>query len=849
MIPSTSSFLLDQARKNIWCAPYQDRQVILDLTRISRDGGTLTSQEILWVDTPMPTSADTYHVYQIGANSRWRTGLPDQRGVWYPLSYWGQNNNLVINLYMASGVQVPLFSSYVMRTYDDCLLIAVKLYKTRWDLDANALYLRVYNNAFFQSARSANITTKVAYGGGVVTNLTTQPQQWKATIANFRTMAGEVTVLVNGVWVSDLLISSLVIGDLVEYRFDAAVSRVVDFKVSTLSDFTSTLDKLKKYVLHPMKDGTDEDSIYYSDDIDVFVYAVGSNNLLSGRYYNRNRANSLRNVTHVDYTIPVGYVQSFLQDNWTTIDNFYIRLHLRESGYSRPLINEVNRINILYRLSDVDILRAMLGLDATVDEWQVDNLESSLYPAIMSNTFMDFTAETVRDAYGFNSLSRIFALTPMEVIEDQNGNYVDLPYGLANRACVWEYDADGVLIGANNHAYDERHFVSDQTAKMVEAIQGFGAKAIPWNPSNDSVVLDDQFQYFFFTCPVNNGVLTNAWKPAILGTHYTVDASNRVTWIHVAARNRGLILSSEYNLVYSQNLLSSDGIYRFTVTYSDVPGTVLPIEPGVLEFFVNGHAVIEGLDYVMDGLNGTFISNRYFTNSGDQKLTVRGIGWITPDSPRVKPRNVGFVYQGYLSKNGTFDIRQDKVTRIVVNGTVQFPDKMPWIEDADTFTGDLLPNGWPYAESVIPTPLWGMSTAENNTLYQAALESDARISAYMTFKYPEKPLTGPNPITDLYPMFSQTITRLYYEIVNNLITIPANPKDYIALDNLMKNYTAYLNVDPCRFTINQNYLRIDAHPFSTAKEITLATWNFLGNVNTRYLKGRLNLANFFIVKG
>lgn len=849
MIPLTSSFLLDQARRNIWCAPFQDRQLILNLTRISRDGGSLVSQEILWVDTPMPTDDTYYHVYQIGANSSWRTGLPDQRNVWYPLSTWSQANNLVTNLYLADGQQIPLFSSYVLRTEDDCLIVAVKLYKTIWDLDANTLYMRVYNNAFFQSVRSANVTDKVIYGGGVLTNVTTQVAGYKASIAHYRTQAGEVDILVNGVWVSDLLASTLSIGDIVEWRFDAAVSRVVDFKVSTLSDFTSTLDKLKKYVLHPSKNGPDEESIYFSDDIDIFIYTVGSNNLLSGRYYNRNRENSLRNITHVDYTIPVGYVQAFITDGWTTQDNTYIRLHLRESGFSRALIDESSRISILYRLTDVDILRAMLGLDATISEWQVDNLESSLYTTIMRSNYLAITTDQVKSAYGFNSLSRLFALTPTAVTEDQNGNYVTLPYGLTQRSCVWEYDENGVLIGAKNHAFSERYFMANQNATMAEAVQGWGTKAIPWVPSNDSVLLDDTYQYFFFTSQVNAGVLANVWTPAVLGTDYTIDSTNTLQWIHVKARNMGLILSTAYNLTYSQNLLSSDGIYTFTLTYSDTPGTVLPIEPGMLDIFINGHSAIEGLDYIMDGLSGTFISNRYFTDSGDQKLTVRGFGWVTATQPRVKPRNVGFVYQGYLSKNGTFDVREDKVTRIVVDGTVRYPDQMPWIENADTFTGDLLKNGLAYAESILPTPLYGMSTDENTALYAASLESDSRVSDYMTLKFPEKVLTGPNPIDELYPVFSPTLTRLFYEVQNNLITIPVNPKDFIALDNLMKNYTDYLAIDPCRFTVNQNYMRIDAHPFSTAQEVTLATWVFLGNVNTRYLNGRLNLANFFIVKG
>lgn len=842
----TESFLLEHARTNLWCAPIQDRQVILDLTRINKDSGSKISHSLLWVDTPLPTEDGTYYLYQIGNNSRWRTGLPDARGVWMALGPYAEVNDLVIDLYLESGEKLPLFSSYVIRTYDDNLVIAIKEYPLKWELSNFKVYLRIYNNAFFSSSRSQNLSSKIGYVGTEITksaDITTVV----AAIVEYQKKTGVTNIYHNGVWRPDIKTADLSIGDIIEALYDASVSHVIDFKVSSLYDYTSTLDNLKKYLLHPSK-STHDAEIYYVDDVDVYLYKVGDNNRLTGRYYHRNKENSLRNVTHADYSIPTGYVFSYINDGWTTYDNIYIRLHLRESGYARPLIHEVNRIETLYRLNDNDILRAMIGLDSTLDEWRVENLENSLYTEIMRNFWANFTATDVINSYGYNGLASLFALNPTPVVEDIGGNYVDIPFGLSLCSTLFEYDENGLLLGWRKHGYSERYFVENSGAKLVEGIMGYGTKAITWSPSNNNATLDDRYQYYFFTSPITNGVLTNKWVPAVEGTHYTV-LNNVVTWIHVKARNMGLILTSAEALVYDQIVDSSDGIYRFTLTYSATKGTVLPIKPRQLRVWMNGHPLIEGLDYFLVDNVGTLVTARYVDQTATvQNFTFAVVGWETPTTSYQRPLNVGFTDHGYVSVNGTFDVRDDKVIRTVVDGKLLDPSTVPFIEDADEKQIPLLENGLAYSEETVYVPLYGISTNANAELIEMGAESDARVNAYMTVKFPEKVLTGPNTITERYRMFSVTLTRILYDIEIGTLTLPLNVNDKVALDKIMANYTAYLAIEPTRSTWNSNYIIVDAHPFSTAVGVTLKVWQFLSNINTYYLNARLSLSDFFFIK-
>lgn len=843
----TSSYLLKDAREKLWCAPIQDRQVILDLTRITGSSGAKTSKTFLWTDTPLPTEGDTYHIFQIGNNSSWRTGLPDIRGVWFGLGYWAAAKELIIDLYLTSGIKIPLFTSYVMRTYDDCLMIAIKDYPAKWSLTEGKVYLRVYNNAFFSSTRSDGIATKVAYDGKAITR-SGNNTAFLAGLRKWQRETGVVNIYHNGVWKPDIKESALVAGDVVEYVYDSAVSHIVDFKVSGLLDYTSTLDSLKKYLLHPSKDSHDAE-IYYTDDIDIYVYRVESNGSLTGRYYNRNKENSLRNVTHADYSIPIGYVHAYIDDGWTTYDNTYLRLHLRESGFSRPLIHEVNRIETLYRLTDTDIVRAMLGIDSTISEWRVENLENSLYTAIMSAPWANFTATDVINAYGYNGLSSLFALTPTPVTEEANGNFVDVGFGLAQNSTFFEYDADGLLVGWSEHGYSERYFTRNENATLVEAVMGRGRKNIPWVPSNDNVTLDDRYQYYYYYSPIVSGVVTGVWKPAIKGTHYQINSTGVVEWIHVKQRNMGLVLSSEFILVYDQVVGSSDGNYTFTLTYGASPGTVLPISPIQLRVWMNGHSLIEGLDFVMRDGTGMLLTNRYVDDSKTyQDFTFCCLGWETPTVSRMTPGDIGFTDHGYVSKNGHFDIRDDKVIRCVVDGKLMETSKVPFIEDADEKEIPLLENGLAYSEETVYVPLWGISTEANAELMVMGAASDKRVEDYMTLKFPEKELEGPNPISEFYRLYSVTITRLLFDLDTATIFVPGNPNDMIALDRLIEKYTDYLDVDPCRSSWNINYIRVDAHPYANAVGITTEVWRFLENVNTRYLNSRLELNNYFFIK-
>lgn len=850
---SMVDYLLQHARDNVWCMPFQDRQAILKLSRITKDGGERGYVNALWDSLALPNKTDFFHVYQIGQNHPPSIGLPQERQQWFSLQTWGGVNTQVVNLYANSGISYPLSMAYIYRADDYNFLVAVKIQQPRstftpvLDLDKNDLYLRLYRNAYYFGDAGAQLEYKVAYGGGLITTLQ-RGQDILSEVATYRKLNGVVNLYHNGVWKSDVAVATLKVGDFLEYCYDASVARVVDFKVSNLSDFVSELDQKRKYLLHPPK-GKSGETIRYRDDIDIFVYVQGTDGKLTGRYYHRNRENSMRMVTHADYSLPVDYVRAYWEgQTWAKESTLRIRLQVRDAGLNRPLILESNRIHELYRLSDGDIVRAMLGIDATLDEWKVQHLEKSLYTAIMRSYYGPEEVRDVLEAYGYNAVTKLVAPSPLTVKTVGTERFVTLGYGQLNACTMLEYNAAGLLLGFYQHSGGERYYVNNTACVLVEVQVGVGQKQLDWRQGNVNV---DTTGYGFaaYFCNKVKDVPDLKWQKAVEGVNYQM-VGNVVTWIHSGTKYEGLVVTDKNFLLYTSSFSALSAVYSFDITHTNVLGTPLTLQPGRLALFLNGHPIIENLDYrVGTWPNLTLTSTKYLNLGGTNVMTVMGTGFVGENMTRVVPDDVGFAYSGVISANKHYDLRDDKVMHLIVGGGVKDPAKAPYAERYGQSGLFAVPNGAPYASYQVFTPIRGITDAAQDALRAQALDLDDRLEDYLTWKRPEATIPGPSPITDFYPLYSPFFTRLVYELEKGYLTSPYIPEDAMLIAEKVKPYTDLLKVDPCRFDFNVNFSRIYPVPDRVMRSVTERDYRFLKAVNRLYLNNLLDMANFFRIEG
>ena len=75
------------------------------------------------------------------------------------------------------------------------------------------------------------------------------------------------------------------------------------------------------------------------------------------------------------------YIQAL--DPHYDLNDFYIRVFVRQNGPIKPLVTDVNKLRSLYILPDDKMINAMVQVNSTLKEWTADHLERSAYTAVM----------------------------------------------------------------------------------------------------------------------------------------------------------------------------------------------------------------------------------------------------------------------------------------------------------------------------------------------------------------------------------------------------------------------------------------------------------------------------------
>lgn len=92
----------------------------------------------------------------------------------------------------------------------------------------------------------------------------------------------------------------------------------------------------------------------------------------------------------------------------------------------------------------------------------------------------------------------------------------------------------------------------------------------------------------------------------------------------------------------------------------------MTIPPRRLDVWLNGHPLIEGLDYHVNWPEVVVVNKQYLTSDENQLIDIRGQGFCAADLKPEPPREFGFVEHGYLSKDRQYNVRDDKVLSVVL---------------------------------------------------------------------------------------------------------------------------------------------------------------------------------------
>lgn len=855
-------FLRDHALKNVWCTPDQDTQAIFELAKITPYGGAKKQFKVLWNYMALPDQNSTWHLFQIGQIHPLILGLYPKVGEWMSFESACNIQKLVCDIYNVDGVQLPRFESFYCYTQNRNLLVAIKRNDNiPFRFNEDNIYLRLYSNEYFVTERAHNTDDFIFVKGTKITS-TQDILDLQSDYDDYTALEGQTYAFVNGLKVDKIDLVNVAVGDTAEFVYDSSIYKVVDFLVSDLLTFESILDAKRKYMLHYA--GEDNGTIDYQDDIDVFVLKDEGSDRHSGLFYHKNNADSFRNLTHRDYSAVVQYVvrymsklQSLAQAGEViTSDQIYLRLHIRKSGYQRSLIYENNRIHELYRMQDEDIAKAMLGIDSTVSNWRAEVLENSDYTRIMRSTSNSITRTMVQDGYGYNGISFISGNTPSETYIFSGLKAANVPYVLQKGCTAYEYDTNGKMIGWHFHSHGTRYMCASQDAALVEFIGGKGGNILNETYGFTSTPYVREYDFRVYQCkrvagsPDNNFIdITEAEGK------YSLD-NGRIHWLDENPTNYPMVRFNSHFLAYDTQVSFEGGQLKLTLNHlqnrnNTISNWVMQVPMGEIDVFLNGKSLIRNLDYVLQFPEIIINNKEYLIDplNEAQDVHVRFTGFCTKELQLNEINDVGFVEHGVLSNNYRYNIRDDKVLRITMDGDLKTRDDLVFSEfHSGVSTLDPL-NGKPYQIKDIVVPLRGIAVDDTYTLRNKSVEIDNIVSDYLSKKIPQPPRPAPTAIENRYPIYSPFIAKILHDLVNSVLIIEDKIHNKAEALRICKQYEYLLKFDPTQEeqAVDDRYVIIHPHAYSVVLGVPLNTYRFIDLINRTYTRGLVSLSPFLII--
>lgn len=850
-----SNFLALHGTKHVWCTPDQDFQHIYQVARITRDLGVSRTVAVEWQTLALPTPEDRYHVFSIGQIHPRMLGLGTKQKVWRSVSELMATEGVTIGLYHKDGFQFPRGLAYVMVMGDRNIIIAIRETHVLKGRYTQPLYVRFYTNAYYGSLRSDGHSEAVRSKGYTHWGSTQDLVTFQQTRNEFKLLPGKVLTFLNGRYVDDLQPSRVLAGDEAEFCYDASMRRMFIVKIKDLPTFDSTLDLKRKFLIY--RDKAESDPwIDYRDDLDFYLVKRATNGRYSGVYYHRNQEDSVRMVTHNAYSIPVSYVQAYVQDHadWTDINDLELHVYIRESGYRRPLVFEHNRLHELYKLTDRQIREALLGLESSVVNWRAETLENSWYTTLMRVYEGQITNQMVERAYGYNAITQLIVPTPQKVDLLAGTRFVKLPVGFFGTSTALEYNAAGKLLGFHVHTGGEYYNPIDTKTRMIEMHRGVGSKLVSVIHGQSPQTLDLRYNYRFYKSSKLAGVVSNNWVEAVPNIDYLL-TGDQFIWSLDSVGWVGAIKADDQFLLYSLELGLDSGIYQFTVRSEErrngVDYTVgdMRIPPRRLSLWLNGHGLIETIDYYVKWPR-VVITNKEYLVAGKQSLVVMAEGFCQADMSFEPQPDFGFVEHGLLSMNHTTNLRDDKNVRIMVGGLSKHRKDVQFVEDyPNVGNGALLPNGRPYQVDEIVNPLGVYTPSDTYEIRAVAQAVDVLVETYVGGKRTQPVLPGITPIPNRYRIYSPFVARLIADLDTNALWDDRMVGRYNVtfIREVLAGYEWLLDFEPTAKDIDDRYLVVHPHTFDEVLELNIYKLTFLKRAIDYYLKDRVNVNHFISI--
>ena len=199
-------------------------------------------------------------------------------------------------------------------------------------------------------------------------------------------------------------------------------------------------------------------------------------------------------------------------------------------------------------------------------------------------------------------------------------------------------------------------------------------------------------------------------------------------------------------------------------------GKASAIAPATLSIWMNGHPLIENIDYTVDYPSIYIWNKQFITTTGTNHFVVMAEGLSPTFNSPLNQSELGYIVGGVLGYNGRYNIRDDRNTRIIAGGRLWMPSDIPSSELSATQDASSTLNGFPYCVKHVYQTIKDIVPYASYNGFDAARDLDSRISAYMTQNYTKVSPIIPN-LQDKYRLFSPFLSEIVNAIVLKLSAV------------------------------------------------------------------------------
>jgi hypothetical protein len=727
------------ARAAFWPYKGQDKQLIVKLKRITPKNGVtgdyMFNSEL--VKAPIASKVTHYYLLPTTNFDRWSTiEVNNQRkkhlGIWMSLKDNWNSFNILFDIYTYTGISVPISMVYYRVSNNGVMHLALVEDFTTIKIDpvVDDLYLKMYDNIYYRSGYG-NIGNLNFYGKKVSTLADA------ADIVNIQNTLDLDKCLCfrSGKLIDRHDVAKTAIGDHLEIYEDESIYYKSISKISDMPYYHSTTHNCNKFVFVINNNGVvNTQERCWVDDTSFYLYNEVEK---VGIYLHTNIMKNIMNLTHNVFSIASDYLNDVSEKNGElfNLSNCSIIAICRKDNSDEKVFSTTLCLNDLYYTAfsnnglDPKSIAQLICSPSTIAQWRGNNLETGVLNQFFNSNYGNSDIIS-KDLVGYHSLFDVYgnSLQPVSngykvpdifsedfVIQtfDSNGLATDLgnlkkskvrPFSIAagsNGSVVFDSNYFNVM------PQYVKYYPSMQQAELInvtmqDILPGMQLVSYP-RLNNDTgiydshrtssiVTLNKYREYKFYY----KGTLEKYYRPAELGTHYTING-NVLTWLTNSNTINTCIRSSEDGYCFHGvvNLLNS-GNYkkrttRVVIKYSpevlnghisvgsvSVPNNYVrrheDVLWGYIHVYVNGRRLIENIDYVISRENGEIIihsSVALLNNTTDQtfKYSVYCFGHPNAEGGRNKALEFGVVYKSMISNNSKYESYKNRNCSMVVNGS------------------------------------------------------------------------------------------------------------------------------------------------------------------------------------